>query len=127
MRSKIKKKSFKIKFYENLIKERPYFFNVLICLRQEYSKRGFYEESLEITKRLVKLKPTDPVVHYNLACSLSLLGRIDEAFLELKKSLILGYDDYYCILKDPDLENLRRDNKFKDFLDKLKNLKNVKE
>lgn len=124
MRRKIlKKKNFKIKFYESLIKERPYFFNVLIRLSEEYTKRGFYEKGLELDKRLVELKPDDPIIHYNLACSLSLLGKIDEAFLELKKAFILGYDDFYYMLKDPDLENLRKDERFNDFFNKVKRIK----
>ncbi|MCM8819188.1 MAG: hypothetical protein NC925_00110 [Candidatus Omnitrophica bacterium] len=112
-----------ILFYENLIKERPDFIQALISLGNAYTQRGFYQEGLEIDKKLVKLKPDDPIVHYNLACSLSLVGEIEESLKELKKAILLGYDEFDYILIDKDLENLRKSPLFKDFFSKLKKIK----
>ena len=118
----MKRKDFEIKFYENILKERPDFVNVLILLGDVYTKKGFYREGLAVDKRLAKLKPDDPLIHYNLACSLSLSGRPKEALEELKKAILFGYDDFSYINKDYDLKNLRELPEFKMFCAKLKKL-----
>jgi len=69
------------------------------------------------------LKPNDPVIHYNFACSLSLTGKPKEALKELKKAVLLGYDDFSYILKDADLKSLRELDEFKIFFNKLRKLK----
>jgi Flp pilus assembly protein TadD len=120
---KRKKKDFEIKFFEGLVKKQPNFFEALSLLGDAYTRKGFYKEGLEVDKRLVKLKPEDPIVHYNLACSLSLIGDIEGAFKELKKAVLLGYDDFSYILEDPDLENVRKHPQFKEFVSKLKRIK----
>lgn len=118
-----RRKNFEIKFVEELVKTRPNFVQALFVLGDAYTRKGFYKEGLEIDKRLVKLRPDDPIVYYNLACSLSLLGDVKGALKALKKAVLLGYDDLGYILEDKDLENLRKTEAFKNFLDKLKNLK----
>ncbi|MDD5584980.1 MAG: hypothetical protein PHV55_07995 [Candidatus Omnitrophica bacterium] len=118
-----KRKDLEIRFYENLIKERPNFIQALVSLGNAYTSKGFYQEGLEVDKKLAKMKPEDPIIHYNLACSLSLLGEIEEAYKELKKAVLLGYDEFSYILEDPDLENVRQHPSFKDFFAKIKNIK----
>lgn len=120
--AKRRRKDFEIIFFENLIKERPNFVQALACLGDAYTRKGFIREGLEIDRRLASLKPEDPIVHYNFACSFSLLGDCQQALAELKKAVLLGYDDFSYILKDPDLENLRRYPKFKEFFQKLKKI-----
>jgi len=123
VKKRSRRKDFEITFYEKLLQHRPNFVQALSCLGDAYTRKGFYKEGLEIDRKLAKLKPEDPVVHYNLACSLSLLGRLDEALEELKKAVLLGYDDFTYILKDPDLEPLRSYLPFKNFFQKLKRIK----
>jgi tetratricopeptide (TPR) repeat protein len=118
-----KKKDLEITFYENILKERPDFIQALVSLGNAYTRKGFYKEGLEVDRKLAKLRPEDPIIHYNLACSLSLLGEIDEAFKELKRAVLLGYDEFSYILEDPDLENLRNFSQFKDFFAKIKSIK----
>jgi tetratricopeptide (TPR) repeat protein len=118
-----RKKDFEIKFYEGLLKKRPEFIDALISLGDAYTRKGFYREGLEVDKRLVQLKPEDPIIHYNLACSLSLVGEIEPAFKELKKAVLLGYEDFSYMLKDPDLENARKHPQFSDFFEKIKRIK----
>lgn len=45
---------------------------------------------------------------YNLSCCYSLSGRQDLAYFELKKAINSGYDNYFLILEDPDLETFRK-------------------
>ena len=103
---------FEISFYEKLLEKRPHFIQALIALGNAYTQRGDYEKGLEIDLRLSRLRKDDPVVYYNLACSYSLLGRIDEALSSLKKSIELGYEDFNYLRGDPDLENLKKDKRF---------------
>ncbi|UCC94701.1 MAG: hypothetical protein JSW40_07780 [Candidatus Omnitrophota bacterium] len=120
---KKKKKSFEIRFYEDLTKGNPRFIQALWCLGDAYTRDGFYEEGLEVDRKLVRLKPEDPVVHYNLACSLSLVGHIGQALEALKRAVLLGYSDFSYILKDPDLESVRNHPHFKGFFARIKRLK----
>lgn len=118
-----KNKDFEIRFYENLLKERPDFIGALIPLGDAYTKKGFYEEGLKVDKKLSVLKPDDSTVYYNLACSLSLVGQVKEALKVLKKAVFLGYSDFSYILKDSDFKNLRELPEFNSFFSKLKKLK----
>ena|SRR3989338_11653996 len=115
----MKKKDFEIFFYENILKERPEFVNALISLGDAYTRRGFYQEGLAVDQKLADLRPDDPVIHYNLACSLSLVGNSKEALKELKKAILLGYDDFSYILEDADLKNVRELAEFEIFFHKL--------
>lgn len=109
---------FEISFYEKLLEKRPHFIQALIALGNVYTQRGDYEKGLEIDLRLSWLRRDDPVVYYNLACSYSLLERIDEALSSLKKSIELGYEDFNHLRRDPDLENLKKDKRFQCLLKK---------
>jgi tetratricopeptide (TPR) repeat protein len=120
---KVKKKDFEILFYESLLQKKPNFTQVLSCLGDAYTRKGFYQESLEVDKKLVVLRPDDPIAHYNLSCTLSLLGDAERALEELKRAILLGYDDFSYILKDPDLENIRKHPTFQKFYQKLNQLK----
>lgn len=103
---------FEISFFESLLKENPNFVDALIPLGDAYTKRGLYEKGLEVDLRLAELLPLDPLVYYNLACSYSLLGKIDLALQTLEKAIKLGYKDFRFMNKDPDLENVRKDNRY---------------
>lgn len=111
---------FEISFYEALIKDKPDFVDALIPLANAYTKRGLYKKGLEVDKRLVGLRPDDEMVHYNLACSYSLLGNIDLALKTLEKAMELGYRDFNWMEKDKDLENLRNDKRYKELLLRFK-------
>jgi len=122
-RETTKRKNFEIKFYQELLKQQPNFINVLIPLGDVYTRKGFYQEGLVVDERLTQLLPNDPIVHYNLACSLSLVGRSDEALAKLKKAVVLGYDEFSFMSKDSDLKSVRKLSEFKSFFSKLKKLK----
>ena len=126
MKRRPRKKDYEIKFYEGLLKKRPDFTQALSSLGDAYTRRGFYEEGLNIDKRLVELKPEDPIAHYNLACSLSLTDDIAQAQNELKKAVLLGYNDLAYILEDTDIENLRNAGDFCAFFHELKNFNRQK-
>ncbi len=56
--------------------------------------------------------------HYNLACYLSMQGKIDEALAELEKAFKGGYRDLAWMEKDAEIAAARRDPRFKKLLKK---------
>lgn len=103
---------FEINFFERLVKEDPQFVDALLPLAELYTKKGFHEKALELDLALSKLRPADDLVFYNLACSLALLNRKEEALQSLEQAVKLGYDDFHHLKKDPDLKGLRQDPRF---------------
>ena len=110
---------FEIAFYERLLQDHPDFPDALIALGEAYTRHGWHEKGLAVDLKLTQLKPEHPTVWYNLACSLSLLKRYDEALEALRRSTLLGYNDVQHLLKDPDLASLRQIPKFRRFLETL--------
>ena len=62
------------------------------------------------------------LIHYNLACSLSLAGNVDEAYEMLEISLPHVEITLKMVLADGDLRALRNDPRFKEWLEKMKKL-----
>jgi len=90
----------------------------LELLGQALTRAARHQEALEVDLRVTHLRPRDPVAYYNLACSYSNLEDLDGAFTALRRAFDLGYKDYPHLLRDPDLENVRRDRRFKALLDR---------
>ena len=99
-------------FYEGVLKERPDYVEALIPLAEAYTRSGFYEDGLKIDRRLSRLCAEDPVVHYNLACSLALVGKKTDALIALRKAIRLGYSDFIHMRKDRDLKSLHANLQF---------------
>jgi len=115
-------KDFEIRFYEQILQRNPKFIQALECLGEAYTRRGFYQEGLSIDRRLAVLCPDSPMVYYNFACSLSLTADVDGALKALQRAVLLGYDDLRYLLKDPDLENVRKDARFNNFWHKCQKI-----
>jgi len=121
-----RRKDLEVRFFEGLVEEKPNFYEALSCLGNAYTRKGFYRQGLSVDKRICSLRPHDPVAFYNLACSYSLLGNLDEALKAFKKAVKLGYKDIAYALVDEDLQALRKDPRFKRFLAGLKRKNNAK-
>lgn len=100
---------FEIAFYENVLKGAPDFIEALIAIGDLYTKAGRWQKGLEVDIKLAKLRPEDPMVHYNLACSYALLSQNQLSLASLTKAIELGYDDFDYLKSDGDLENLFKD------------------
>ncbi len=111
---------FEIRFYEGVLNKQPNFIEALMALGDLYTRKGEFAKGLIVDQKLARLRPEDPIVHYNLACSYSLLQDIDKAFEALQKAVEKGYCDVDYMLKDRDLANLRQDKRFKQYIEKLK-------
>lgn len=97
-----------ISFLEGLVRRDPAYVEALQILGDDYTQRGRIEEGLRVDQQLSQLEPQNPLVFYNLACSLSLAGKLDEAAQAVEAALDLGYRDFKWLARDPDLKALRK-------------------
>ena len=109
---------YEITFYERLLEKHPDYAEALSLLSELHTKTGQHEKGLEADLRLTKLRPEDPIAHYNLACSYSLLRRPKEALEALERSISLGYSDFNFLQKDKDLQGLRGEPGYQVLLEK---------
>lgn len=114
---------FEIGFYEKIIADTPHFIEALAALGDLYTKAGYWQKGLDVDVRLSGLKPDDPVISYNLACSYALLNQTRAALNALSKAIELGYDDFRHLRSDRDLENLLKDAHVQAFIKQLEKKK----
>jgi len=96
-----------IGFIEGVVQRDPHYVEALQILGDDYTRRGKFENGLRIDEQLARLRPDDPTVLYNLACSYALTGQNALALTTLSRAIENGYDDFKWLLKDPDLKKLR--------------------
>ncbi len=121
-RQELKDLDLEIRFLEGIIKRDPTYTEALQILGDDYTRRGKFEEGLKIDEQLCRLRPDDALVHYNLACSYSLICQFDRALEALDASINLGYRDFKWMAQDPDLKNLRQHAEYRKIRAKVKEL-----
>ena len=104
---------FEVGFFEAVIRGEPDHIGALEALGNAYTRIGRIEDGLRIDRRLVRLLPHNAVAHYNLACSLSLAGEVEEALDALERAIRLGYSDFEYLERDPDLANVRQHRRYR--------------
>jgi len=111
---------FDIAIQEYLHEKDPGDFEAMALLAEYYTRAGRFRKGLEVDIKLVERAPLNPIVHYNLACSYSLLKNVDASLDELEMAVRLGYDDADHLGGDPDLENVKSAPRFRSLLKSLK-------
>ncbi len=81
---------------------------------------GEREQALTAFTRQIEAGYRPATAQYNIACSLSLLGRVDDAFPHLERALAAGFLDPTLMAQDTDLDALRVDPRFQVLLDKAR-------
>jgi len=119
-RRKARDLDIEIGFLEGLVRRDPGYVEALELLGDGYSMRGRTDDSLAVDEQLRSLKPGDPVVRFNLACSLALSGKGERACEELESALDLGFRDFRSLQRDPDLACARKHPAFKRVRAKMK-------
>jgi hypothetical protein len=116
----------RIGFMEGVVRRDPAYVEALQVLGDDYTRRGKFIAGLKVDEQLSLLRPADPMVQYNLACSYSLTGNFNQAVAALEQALNLGYHDFKWLDQDPDLSDLRRHPLYKHIRSKLRSLRSKK-
>ncbi|MET3112297.1 tetratricopeptide (TPR) repeat protein [Pedobacter sp. CG_S7] len=69
---------------------------------------------------IAEFKVKKVTLFYNASCCLSLDNKIEEAIIELKKAISLGYDDKNNLLNDKDLLNLHNHQQWQNIVKSIK-------
>lgn len=107
---------FEIEFFSGILERQPDYVDILRVMGNNLTLKGRYAQGLQIDKRLVQLRPNDPLAYYNLACSYALLNRPDHALKTLRRAVELGYRDFRYMREDRDLDSIRHDPRFRQLL-----------
>jgi tetratricopeptide (TPR) repeat protein len=107
---------FEIEFYKGILEHHPDYVEVLRILGFGLTQARRYSEALEVDLRLVRLRPNDPVAHYNLACSYAQSLQTDHAIKALRRAMELGYRDFRHIRQDRDLDPIRSDPRYQQLI-----------
>jgi tetratricopeptide (TPR) repeat protein len=112
---------FELEFFGGILERKPNYVDVLRVMGNNLTLKGRYMQGLQIDKRMVQLRPNDPLAHYNLACSYALLKRTDQAIKTLRQAVELGYRDFRYMREDHDLDSIRHDPRFRQMLREYEN------
>jgi Flp pilus assembly protein TadD len=112
-----------IAFLKGLVRRAPDYVEALQLLGDDCTRRGQFQDGLDVDERLVQLRPDDPLVQFNLACSYSLTHQFELASVALGKALDLGYRDFNWLTRDPDLQALRAHPLYEKIRGKIRALK----
>ena len=84
-----------------------------VNLSTAYLSGKKFNESQKILSTLEEINPSNPSLHYNLACYHALTGQDGPALNALQRAVEFGFKNLESVETDPDLENLRSNPKFK--------------
>lgn len=74
-----------------------------------------YEGAIQDFKKALDERYDDPAIHFNLACSYSIMEETDNAFFHLDKAVEFGFDDFDKIQNHDALAYLRTTDEFDQF------------
>ena len=112
---------FELEFFGAILARQPDYIDVLRVMGNNLTLKGRYAQGLQIDKRLIQLRPNDPLAHYNLACSYALLKRPEQSLKTLRRAVELGYRDFRYMKEDRDLDSIRHDPRFRQLLREYEN------
>ena len=101
-----------VEVLEKQIKAVPEDMRARNLVANRYALLGKTEDAESEMKMAVALRPNDPSVLYNAACSYAILGNKPEALAMLGKSKAAGFRDANWARRDPDLACLHNDPEF---------------
>jgi tetratricopeptide (TPR) repeat protein len=112
---------FELDFFTGVLERNPGYVDVLRVMGNLLTLKGRFAEGLQVDKRLVQLRPSDALAHYNLACSYALLKRPEQSLKTLRRAVELGYRDFRYMREDHDLDSIRHDPRFRQLLREYEN------
>ena len=106
--------------YKKAFHHNKNFKEATINLSTAYMKNSDFDTALKTLQKGIMLDPNNPHTHYNYACYYSLIGQPKASLKKLKEAIEFGFDQFKQIQTDPDLENLRKSDEFKNWAKILK-------
>lgn len=113
-------RDFNIAFFQGEVTRHPENIEAWILLGEDLTRAGRYEDGMRVDEHLVRLRPEHPTFHYNLACSLALLGCEERALSSLEHAIDLGYRDDEFMEGDEDLAAIRSNPRFNKLLRRIR-------
>ena len=83
-----------------------------INISTAYLSTKQFDLALKYLNILKSINPSHPLLHYNLACYYSLLGKTAMGMEALKEAIQNGFNDQKMLKSDPDIESLRQSHQF---------------
>jgi hypothetical protein len=112
---------FELDFFGAILERTPCYVDLLRHHANNLTLKGRYADGLVVDKRLIQLRPQDPLAHYNLACSFALLRQPEQSLKMLRRAVELGYRDFRYMREDRDLDSIRHDPRFRQLLREYEN------
>lgn len=106
---------FSLEFCDAVLQHNPTHRSALELAATCCTELGYYEDGLRLDRELSRLLPGDPLVLYNLACSLALTGCREEALSTLGAAISRGSGHgaiFHNMRKDNDLYSIRNEPRF---------------
>jgi len=86
--------------------------HIWLALAWCYKRTGQLEQAIEAIERALAVEPEEALLHYNLACYLSLAGRKRGALDHLAKAFALDPSYRQLTDEEPDFDPIRSDPEF---------------
>lgn len=94
----------------------PGVIDVLLSLAWCYKRTGRIDAAIESMEQALETEPRRALLHYNLACYLSLAGNKPQALAHLSRAFELDSDYRTLVDSEPDFDPLRSDPDFQSLL-----------
>ncbi|MFK7768581.1 MAG: protein kinase [Mariniblastus sp.] len=85
----------------------------------EYRLQGDLDKAIDMFQRSAAFKKMAAPAHYNAGCMFALKGDADEALDSLSLAIEAGYSDAKHMKSDPDLQSLRKKQRFLDLVTRI--------
>ena len=103
-----------IKNYNMALHHNNRFEEAYINLSTAYLNKKNFKLSLKTLNTLESINPNHPLLHYNFSCYYALSGNVPKGIESLKQAIANGFKNHQILETDPDIENLRKNQKFKE-------------
>lgn len=77
-----------------------------------FKRTGQMRMAISAIEKAIEVQPFQPLLHYNLACYLSLAGEEQRAIQSLSNALDLDEEFRYLVADEPDFDSLRSSPEF---------------
>ena len=98
---------FQLQLMRDIVRERPDYPEAVLLYGNLLTGVREHKKALASDRHGAAIDPANPIMWYNLACSLALVDHPTEALDTLEKAIDLGFSDARLMSQDPDLDSLR--------------------